>query len=84
MLDREIMAVCSEIRAEQINTLCDRNIELLGAFAELRKATADFVVYVRPSVPPHGTIRIPLDGFSLNMTEHIFETLSRNSGFVKI
>jgi len=33
--------------------------EFLGAFAELRKATVSFVM----SVCPHGTTRLPLDGF---------------------
>ena len=29
MLYREIIAVCSEIHAKHINTLCGRNVELL-------------------------------------------------------
>jgi len=33
---------------------------LLGAFTDLRKATISFVM----SVLPHGTTRLPLDGFS--------------------
>jgi hypothetical protein len=33
---------------------------LLGAFAELAKATISFVTSVRP----HGTTRLPLDEFS--------------------
>ena len=33
---------------------------VLGAFAKLRKATISFVMSVRP----HGTTRLPLDGFS--------------------
>ena len=32
--------------------------------AKLRKATISFVRSVRPSVCPHGTTRLPLDGFS--------------------
>jgi len=28
MLDREIIAVCSEIHTKQINTLCGQNVEL--------------------------------------------------------
>jgi len=35
-------------------------IYFLGAFAKLRKVTVGFVMSVRP----HGTIRLPLDGFS--------------------
>ena len=38
----------------------------LGAFAELQKLTISFVM----SVHPHGTTRLPLDGFSRNL---IFE-----------
>jgi len=30
MLHRKIIAVCSEIRTEQINTLCGQNVELLN------------------------------------------------------
>ena len=30
MLYREIIAVCSEIHAKQINTLCGKNVELLN------------------------------------------------------
>jgi hypothetical protein len=36
----------------------------LGAFAKLRRATIRFVMSVRPSICPHGTTRLPLDGFS--------------------
>ena len=35
----------------------------LGAFAKLRKAIISFVISVRSSVCPHGTTRLPLDGF---------------------
>jgi hypothetical protein len=30
---------------------------------KLRKAIVSFVMSVRPSVRPHGTTRLPLDGF---------------------
>jgi hypothetical protein len=30
MLYREIIAVCSEIRTKQINTVCGQNVELLN------------------------------------------------------
>ena len=30
MLDREIMAVCSEIHTKHINALCGQNVELLN------------------------------------------------------
>jgi hypothetical protein len=47
----------------------------LGAFAKLSKATISFVMYVRPSVHPHGTTRLPLDGFSWHL---IFVYFSKN------
>ena len=31
MLYREIIAICSEIHTERINTLCGQNVELLNA-----------------------------------------------------
>jgi len=38
-------------------------LEFLGAFVISRKATLTFVMSVYPSVPAHGTTRLPLDGF---------------------
>jgi hypothetical protein len=38
--------------------------DILGAFAEMRKATLVFVMSFRPSASPHGTPQLPLDGFS--------------------
>ena len=35
-----------------------------GAFAKLRKAALILVMSVRPSVRPHGSTRLTLDGFS--------------------
>ena len=56
-------------------------ISFLGPFAKLRKATISFVM----SVCPHGTTRLPLNGFCWNL---IFETSSKicreNSDFTKI
>ena len=44
-----------------------------GEFAKLRKATTSFVCpSVLPSFCPHGTIRLPLDGFSWNLTLEYF------------
>jgi len=39
----------------------------LGAFAKLWKGTISFIMYVCPSVCPHGTIWLQLDGFSWNL-----------------
>jgi hypothetical protein len=52
MLNREIIAICSEIDTKHINTciLCGQNGELLVAFAKLGKSTISFVMSVRPSV----------------------------------
>ena len=35
---------------------------LLGAFAKSRNATVSFAVYVRRSIRPHGTTRLPQVG----------------------
>jgi hypothetical protein len=45
MLYREIIAVCSEIHTERMNTLCGRNVELLGAFTKMSKATYSFSMF---------------------------------------
>jgi hypothetical protein len=36
----------------------------LGYFAKLQKATIGVVMFVRLSFRPHGTIRLPLEGFN--------------------
>jgi len=46
MLYREIIAVCSQIHAEHINTLCGQDVELLnvkpgGTFSDHRDLNAD-------------------------------------------
>jgi hypothetical protein len=67
MLYREITTVYSQIHTKDINTLCGQNVEFLGAFAKLWKATACFVMSVSPSVRPsfcpHYSTRLPLEGF---------------------
>ena len=68
MLYREVIAVCCEIHTKHTKTLCGQNVEFLGAFANLRKATISFVMYL--SFRPHGASRLPLDNFSGNL---IFE-----------
>jgi len=50
MLYREIIAVCSQIHTKHINTPCGQNVEFLGAFSKLRKATISFAMSVRPSI----------------------------------
>ena len=39
MLYREIIAVCSEIHTEHINTMCGQNVELLSFKLAVRKVT---------------------------------------------
>jgi len=52
-------------------TLCEQSVELLDAFAELKKVTTNFVLTVSLSVRLHETTWPTLDGFSLNSTfEH--------------
>jgi len=47
-----------------LNTWNCKNATLfLDTFTKLRKATMSFVMSVRPSVRPHGTTLLPLDGF---------------------
>jgi hypothetical protein len=38
-------------------------VTFLGAFAKLREVIITFVMSVRPSVLPHGAIRLPLTDF---------------------
>jgi len=52
MLCREIIAVCSEIHTEHINSVCGQNVEFLGSFAKLQKATFIFAMFVCLSVCP--------------------------------
>jgi len=86
MLYREII-VCSEIHARHMNPPSGRNVEFLGAFEKLRKATISFAMSVCPSVRssvyPHERSRHPLNGFSLNLVFRgfIFENTHR---YVKI
>ena len=48
--------------------------QFLGSFAKCGKATISFVISVHLSAPPHGTTRLPLNGFSWNF---IFEDFSK-------
>ena len=50
-------------------------LPFLGAFAKFRRATISFVMFVRLSVRPHETTRLPLNGFSWNL---VFEYFSKN------
>jgi hypothetical protein len=63
---RTVEPVTSRCTAYYIpaHTVFKYESQLLGAIAKLRKATISFVIYVYPSVRPHGTTRLTLDGFS--------------------
>jgi hypothetical protein len=50
MLYMEIIAVCAQSHTKHVKTLCEQNVEFLGAFAKLRKGTMTFVMSVRPSI----------------------------------
>jgi len=45
---------------------------VMGAFTKLRKATISFVMSVLPPARPHGTTRLPLDGFPRNLIIEYF------------
>ena len=67
---------------KKLNSCYDKRIvPFLGAFTKLRKATINLLMSVRP----HGTTRLPLDGFLLNLVyEHFSKICWENSSFVKI
>jgi len=66
-----------QLRQKQTN-----KIHFLVAFAKLRNTTISFFVSVCPSVRPHGTARLSLDGFPWNVTfEYCFYNLSREFKF---
>ena len=53
-------------------------IFFLGAFAKFRKAAISFVMSIRSSIRPHGTTRLPLDGFSWNLIFDYFSKVLEN------
>jgi hypothetical protein len=44
--------------------LYEKEMKILGAFANLRKTTMSFIMSVYSSIRPHAKSRLPLDGFS--------------------
>jgi len=44
--------------------ILSKKIRFLGTFRKLGKAIISFVMYVYPSVYPHGTLPLQLDGSS--------------------
>jgi len=57
------MTACYKIYNETQITY-RKNVEFLGAFAKLWKATINFVMYVCPFVHPYGKTQLPMNGFS--------------------
>jgi len=62
-------------------------MQFLGAFEKLRKITISFVMSVHssaclsvcPSFLPHGTTRLPMEGFELNLIFEYFSKISREN-----
>jgi len=77
MLYREIIAVASQIHTKHINTLCEQNVEFLGAFSNLRKANIRFIMFIRPN----GTARLPWADYHKFDIWEFFENLSRKFKF---
>jgi len=68
-------------------SIYDRDNAFLSAFVKLGKGTIHFIMSVcpsvRPSVCPHGTIRLPLDEFLGHFTfEYFLNVCRRSSCFV--
>jgi len=61
------------------NALCGQNVQLLGTFTKLRKATISFIMSACSSVYPGGTFKLLLDGFSWNLMSVFIEHLWRKS-----
>jgi hypothetical protein len=49
MLYSEIIGVCSQIHTKHINTLCGQNVESLGAFTKLWKASSHMSIRMENS-----------------------------------
>jgi hypothetical protein len=52
---------------------------LLGVFAKFRRASISFVMSVCPSVCPHGTTRLTVDGFRCNLLFGYFSKMCREA-----
>ena len=69
---------------EDWNTTSLCNVMLLGRFAKLRKVTALWCLAVRPSISPHETAWLPLDGFSWNLIfEYFFKYVRKSHVLLK-
>jgi hypothetical protein len=52
---------------------------VLGAFAKFLKTTMSLRLSICSSVCPHGTVRLPLDGFSRNLVFEYFSKICRKN-----
>ena len=78
----QLLSCCTDFQSSIQNTAL-----LLAAFAKLkRKRKSIGFMSVCPSVCPHGTTRLPLDGFSRNVILGYFseKNCQKNSRFIKI
>jgi hypothetical protein len=73
-----------ELILRQINNSPRHRIQFVGALAKFRKATISHVISVCQSVRTHGTIRLPLDGFSWHDNLLFFENLWKFSSLFQM
>jgi hypothetical protein len=78
---------CLTLQCLSLTNYCSQKI--LGVFAEIAKASNNFVMFAcrsaRPSVCPHGTTWLPPNGFSWNLiSEHFSKICPENSKFINI
>jgi len=62
-----------------LNSYVKKDVPLLGAFTKFRKATLNFVMFVCPSVCPHGKTRLPLGRIKRNFIGEYFSKISQVS-----
>ena len=82
----KIIIVCSQIHTKDINTLCGKNVQFLGAFAKFRKANNSFVMSIPPFAwnnwAPTGRILMKFgisvffENLSTNFTSHNRTTIT--------
>ena len=64
---------------------CKGTTLLFRCVRVIRKATISVIISACPSVSPHGTTRLPLDGFSWKFIFEYFSKIYRkNSSFIQI
>jgi hypothetical protein len=62
-----------------------RNAGFLDALAKFRKSTVSLILFLRLSIRPHETIRLPLEEFSFSSVLEYYSKICReNSYFIKI